>query len=64
MSGNTEQWIIHIVGPDDIIPKANELDALRAANAVNVEIERERRRHPNDPNYPFAIALAKKEGKD
>lgn len=56
---NTEQWIVHIVGPDDVIQKADELDALRSANAVNIEIERERRRHANDPNYPFAIALAK-----
>jgi hypothetical protein len=60
----SEQWIVHIVGPDDVIQKVDELDALRAANAVNIEIERERRRHTNDPNYPFAIALAKKESKD
>lgn len=64
MSENIQQWIVHIVGPDDVIQKADELDALRSANAVNIEIERERRGHANDPNYPFAIALAKKESKD
>jgi hypothetical protein len=63
-SENAEQWSVHIVGPDDVIQKSNELDALRSANAVNIEIERERQLHANDPNYPFAIALAKKESKD
>jgi hypothetical protein len=63
-SENTEQWIIHIVGPDDVIQKVNEMDALRSANAVNIEIERERRGHAADPDYPFAIALAKKDSKD
>lgn len=57
----SDKWIVHIVGPDDVIPKTDELDALRSANAVNIAIERERRSHVNDPNYPFAIALAKKQ---
>ena len=55
-----DKWIVHIVGPDDVIPKAGELDALRSANAVNIEIEKARRPHADDPNYPFAIALAKR----
>lgn len=55
-----DQWVVHIVGPDDVIEKADELDALRSANAVNIAIERERRHHANDPNYPFSIALVKK----
>lgn len=59
-----DKWIVHIVGPDDVIPKADELDALRSANAVNIEIERERRRFANDPNYPFSIAIAKREARE
>lgn len=31
----TEKWVMHIVGPDDIIPCENELDALRKANKHN-----------------------------
>lgn len=56
-----ENWIVHIVGPDDVIPKSNELDALRSANAVNIELERDRRKFANDSNYPYAIALAKRQ---
>lgn len=56
----SDKWYVHIVGPDDVIEKADELDALRSANAVNIEIEGDRRGHANDPNYPFAIALAVK----
>lgn len=56
-----DKWIVHIVGPDDVIDKDGELDALRSANAVNIEIERERRRYANDPNYPFSIAIAKRQ---
>jgi hypothetical protein len=60
MDLDVKNWVVHIVGPDDVIPKADELDALRSANAVNVEIERARRSHANDPNYPFAMAIARK----
>lgn len=56
--GVTDKWYVHIVGPDDVIEKSSEIDALRSANAVNVTIERERRGHANDPNWPFAMALA------
>ncbi len=56
------KWFVHIVGPDDVIEKADELDALRSANAVNVQIEREQSKHANNPNYPFMIAIARKEG--
>ncbi len=55
-----EKWLVHIVGPDDLIPKSDELDALRSANAVNIDIELERRSHANDPNWPFTIALARR----
>lgn len=57
---DSNQWVVHIVGPDDVIEKASELDALRSANACNIQIERERRHYANDPNYPFMIALAKR----
>lgn len=30
-----EIWVMHIVGPDDIIPCENELDAMRKANKHN-----------------------------
>ena len=56
------KWFVHIVGPDDVIAKSDELDALRSANAENVQIEREQSRHANNPNHPFMIAIARKEG--
>jgi len=60
METNSDKWYVHIIGPDDVIEKADELDALRSANAVNVEIEREQRRFGDNPNHPYAIALAVK----
>lgn len=55
---DSKPWLVHVVGPDDLIEMPNELEALRTANATNIEIERERRPHANNPNHPFAIALA------
>lgn len=55
-------WFLHIVGPDDLIPKIDELTALREANALNAHIEKERRQHANDPNWPFSIAIVRTAG--
>lgn len=48
---------LHILGPDDIIPHATELAALREANALNIAMAEARRKHANDPHYPWSMAV-------
>ena len=48
---------LHILGPDDIIPHAEEITALREANALNLMMAKEHRRHANDPNFPWSMAV-------
>lgn len=60
MNEETKQacpYNLHILGPDDIIPHATELDALREANALNLAMAEERRKHANDPHYPWSMAV-------
>lgn len=48
-------WVVHVVGSDEVFIQADELSALREANALNksfVEL-------PRGENYPFVMALAK-----
>lgn len=53
-------WVVHVVGPDDVIKQDDELSALRYANAVNTHAEKERRKFANDPNYPYWIAIVRR----
>lgn len=53
---DSEKWIVHIIGPDDVIPQENELTALQYANAVNKTIASEVERISGGP---FMIAVAK-----
>lgn len=57
-----EEWRLHILGPDDIIPQPDELAALREANAVNILIAQERLKDPNSPNNPWCMAVVEKNG--
>ncbi len=49
-----EKWVVHIMGPDDVIEQPDELTALRAANGINLaalSLER-------TENTPFVRAVA------
>jgi hypothetical protein len=30
-----EPWVVHVLGPDDVLPAAGMLDAVRQAHAIN-----------------------------
>lgn len=52
MSG---KWIIHLIGPDDVIGQPDEITALREANLINkalLTLEQ-------TENTPFVIAVVK-----
>ena len=49
------EWVVHVLGPDDIHPQPDELTALRVANATNKMIWSQER-HENDP---LVVALVK-----
>ena len=55
-----EGWCIHVVGPDDVIQCADEMSALRQANALNAHMERDRREFANDSDYPYSIAIVRR----
>src|SRR6266540_2517604 len=57
-----EEWRLHIIGPDDLIPQPDELTALREANALNICIAQERLKDPNNPNAPWCMAVVEKNG--
>jgi hypothetical protein len=59
--GIAEGYWIHLVGPDDLIAAPDELTALRQANEFNVQLEKQRREFANDPNYPIAVAVVRKQ---
>lgn len=48
-------WVVHLIGADDVFPQPDELTALREANALNKAIA-QRARHEHDP---FCVALVK-----
>jgi hypothetical protein len=56
-----KKWLVHVVGPDDVIEQPDELTALRYANNTNIRAEKDRREFANDPNWPYIIALVKNE---
>jgi hypothetical protein len=53
------QWVVHVIGPDDLIDQPDEVTALREANALNVAFAKDRESVGGDPNYPFMMAVAK-----
>lgn len=60
MADEDQKWVVHVVGPDDVIEQPNELTALRYANNTNVVAERDRRSRANDPNWPYIIAVVRR----
>lgn len=53
-----EKWVVHIVGPDDVIECRNEIDALRRANQHNKQFAKIMG-EDHSPNDPYCVALAK-----
>ncbi|MDY0184965.1 MAG: hypothetical protein RBR43_03665 [Desulfuromonadaceae bacterium] len=53
-----EKWVMHIIGPDDVIPFTDELSALRAANTHNKAFAKLMATDVS-PNDPYCVALAK-----
>ncbi|HEY6872771.1 MAG TPA: hypothetical protein VI298_08610 [Geobacteraceae bacterium] len=51
-------WVVHIIGPDDVIPQPDELTALRESNKINEGIAR-MNAVDHSENDPFVIAVAK-----
>jgi hypothetical protein len=49
-----EQWIVHVLGPDDVIDQPDELTALREANTLNRAIAESNCEHPDNP---FCMAI-------
>jgi len=51
----TKRWVVHIIGPDDVIDQPDEITALREANGINkalLQLER-------TENTPFVLAVVK-----
>jgi hypothetical protein len=55
-----KKWVIHIIGPDEVIEHPDEITALREANALNKAISKLER----TDNTPFVMALVKDENSE
>ena len=51
------RWVLHILGPDDVIDQPDELTALRSANKHNKAFAKLMADDPS-PNDPYCVALA------
>jgi len=51
-------WVVHLIGPDDVIDQPDELTALREANKLNIGLARRRAEDPSD-NDPHCWAVVK-----
>jgi hypothetical protein len=52
------EWVVHILGPDDVHDCVGEFDALRRANQHNKVFAKLMENDPT-PNNPYCVALAK-----
>lgn len=52
------EWVMHIIGPDDVIDMPSQFAALKAANDHNKAFARLMADDPS-PNDPYCVALAK-----
>ncbi|MCV7004596.1 hypothetical protein [Mycobacterium gordonae] len=39
MPDNNDEWTVHVLGPDDIMPATDYADAVRQANEINKVVE-------------------------
>ncbi|MFH1027331.1 MAG: hypothetical protein V1791_04945 [Pseudomonadota bacterium] len=51
------EWVMHILGPDDVVPCIGEFDALRKANQHNKAFAKLMADEPS-PNDPYCVAVA------
>ena len=58
----SDGWVLHIIGPDDVIGYRDELTALRQANELNKGLVAAMGEH--NPNDPFILGIAKQRGVD
>lgn len=59
-------WAIHVLGPDDLMRRSDELAALREANEINILMAKEREevvKKGQDP-WPYVIALVVKDERE
>lgn len=57
--GEDSDWVVQVIGPDEVWRHISELSALRHANGLNTMFAAERAIHGKDENLPFSIAIAK-----
>lgn len=57
MSDLKSNWVVHVVGPDDVLPQPDELTALREANALNKAMLDFKIKRPD--NDVLCVAVAK-----
>lgn len=50
-------WVVHVLGPDDVIPQASRADAVRAAHSINQAVVEWGDEKLNDPLYPTVWAV-------
>lgn len=51
-------WVVHVLGPDDVIPCTSQFEALRKANVINREFAEAVAKDPS-PNWPHCWAVVK-----
>jgi hypothetical protein len=51
-------WVVHVLGPDDVMPQPDELTALRVANDTNKMFAKMVAEDPS-PNWPHCWAVVK-----
>jgi hypothetical protein len=61
MSNNLDsKWVVHIVGPDDIVDQKDEISALRIANETNLKLWRMLEEDDDRTGgWPLVFAVAK-----
>lgn len=57
------KWVLHLIGPDDVIDQPDELTALREANKLNIGLARRRAADPSDHD-PHCWAVVKDASKE
>lgn len=57
MAANDSVWCVHIQGPDDVLPAASRLDAMKQAMELNAASLAEVTRVNDDEYYPTMWAV-------
>lgn len=57
MRGRADEWTVHVMGPDDILPAASWDDAVKQANEINNNLPPRPSEH-----YPYLFAVPCRKG--